>query len=70
MDLLLLVDIVVARLAELAVEIIDRVPVRRAAEDTVPLRVCVGEVFEPLRAREEVIEFDQGLECILYSLVL
>lgn len=64
-DLLLLVDIVVARPAELVVDEVDGVLVRGAAEDTVPLGVGVGKVFELLGAREEVVEFDQGLQRVL-----
>jgi hypothetical protein len=62
----LLPDIVVPRALELAVQPVDRVVVRFAAEDAVALGVGVGELFELLCAFEEVGEADLLLEGFLW----
>jgi hypothetical protein len=62
----LLPDIVVPRALELAVQPVDRVVVRFAAEDAVALGVGVGEVFELFGAFEEVGEADLLLEGFLW----
>jgi hypothetical protein len=65
----LLVDIVVAGALELAVQPVDGVVVRAAAEDAVALGVGVREVLELLGASEQVVQPDLLLESFLCLVV-
>jgi hypothetical protein len=62
----LLVDIVVTRPLELAVQPVDGVVVGSPAKDTVALGVGVSEILQLLRTREEVVERDQVLQSFLF----
>ena len=65
----LLVDVVVAGAFELAVQPVDGVVVRAAAEDAVALGVGVCKVLELLGAGEQVVQPDLLLEGFLVWLL-